>query len=75
MPVEVEITFDDGTTGREILPVEIWKTNERVFTKGLFSDKRIIKVVLDPDEAFADVDRENNIWEASTVEEGEEVNE
>ena len=74
MPLEMEVTYDDGSTERFDLPVEIWKTNEVSFTKGFFSDRGVVKVVIDPDEMYADIDRENNVWEASFVEEGEEVN-
>ena len=41
------------------------------FTKGFFSDKKVVRVELDPDEAFADIDRENNVWEAASLQEGE----
>ena len=30
-----------------------------------------VRVELDPDEAFADIDRENNVWEAASLQEGE----
>lgn len=71
MPVQMEVSYDDGTTERVHLPIEIWKDNERAFTRGFFSDKGVTRVVLDPDEVFADVDRENNVWEATTLEQGE----
>ena len=74
MPVEMELTYDDGSMERIDLPVEIWKTNEHAFSKGFLSNKRLVKVALDPDEVYTDVNRVNNTWEASTVEEGEEVN-
>jgi hypothetical protein len=63
MPLELEITFEDGTVDRIDLPVEVWRYNELTFTKGFFSDKKLIKVVLDPDEAYADIDRSNNVWQ------------
>ncbi len=63
MPLELEITFDDGTTERIDLPVEVWRYNELTFKKGFFSDKAVTRVVVDPDEAYADIDRSNNVWE------------
>ncbi len=62
MPLEIEATFEDGTTLRFDLPVDVWRNNEKSFTKGFFTDQEIVRVVVDPDEAFADIDRANNVW-------------
>ncbi len=67
MPLEIEATFTDGTTERFNLPVDVWRLNELQFTKGFFSDKEIVKVVVDPDESYADINRENNTWTAGDV--------
>ncbi|HMB93767.1 MAG TPA: hypothetical protein VKP65_23140 [Rhodothermales bacterium] len=67
MPVNLEVTYDDGTTERFEMPVDVWRGNELEYTKGFFSNKKIAKVELDPDEVFADVDRENNVWETPAV--------
>ncbi len=66
MPVQIELTYDDGRTRRINLPVDIWRRNELTFTHGFFDDGNVVKVVIDPDEVFADVDTENNTWEAAT---------
>ena len=63
MPLELEVTFEDGTTERIDLPVEVWRYNELTFKKGFFSDKVVTRVIVDPDEAYADIDRSNNVWE------------
>ena len=62
MPVELEISYTDGTRERIALPADIWRQNEKVFTYGMFSSKDIAQVVLDPDLSFADVNRANNTW-------------
>ncbi len=62
MPVELEVTYTDGSVERIDLPVDVWRGNEKVFIKGFFSQKEIQRVVLDPDEAFADIDRSDNEW-------------
>ncbi|MEZ4700533.1 MAG: M1 family metallopeptidase [Rhodothermales bacterium] len=67
MPVELEVTYDDGTTERFDMPADVWRSNENSFKKGFFSNKKVARVVLDPDEAFADIDREDNVWEAPEV--------
>jgi hypothetical protein len=65
MPVHLAVTYDDGTTQLIKLPVDVWRRNELKYTYGLFTDKTIVKVVVDPDEVFADVNRENNTWSAA----------
>jgi hypothetical protein len=67
MPVEMDVTFTDGTTQRVKLPADIWRQNEKQFTYGLFTSKDIAQVVLDPDDAFADINRSNNTWKKPAV--------
>jgi hypothetical protein len=71
MPLYLEVTYEDDTTERFELPADVWRSNELTFAKGFFAGKKVVKVELDPDEAFADVDRTNNVWEAASIEEGE----
>lgn len=68
MPVELKITYDDGTDEFMALPADVWRGNELTFTKGFFSNKKVLKVELDPNAAFADIDMENNTWTAPEVE-------
>jgi len=68
MPLELEITFDDGTTERRSFPVDIWRNNELTFTAGFFGDKEVVEIVVDPDQAFADIDRSNNVWKRPITE-------
>ncbi|HXI19920.1 MAG TPA: M1 family aminopeptidase, partial [Gemmatimonadales bacterium] len=67
MPIQMDISFDDGTTQRVNIPVDAWRFNELSHTYGFFTDKVVTRVVLDPDEAFADVDRDNNTWTRGPV--------
>ncbi len=62
MPVQLDIAFDDGTSQRVKLPADVWRRDELSYTYGLFTDKTVIRVVADPDEVFADVNRDNNTW-------------
>ena len=62
LPVELALTFADGSTRRVKLPVDVWRRDERRFVYGFFSDQPVTGVVVDPDEAFADVNRANNTW-------------
>ncbi len=64
MPLTMEVTYDDGSTERFAMPVEAWRYNEKEFTKGFFSNRKVVKVELDPDRAYADIDRSDNEWTA-----------
>ncbi|MFN8574514.1 MAG: M1 family metallopeptidase [Gemmatimonadaceae bacterium] len=64
MPIQMEITYEDGSKELVKLPADVWRNNEREFTYGFFSKLRISQVVLDPNEVFADINRENNTWKA-----------
>ncbi|HYE57611.1 MAG TPA: hypothetical protein VD948_03855, partial [Rhodothermales bacterium] len=64
MPIEMDVHYADGTKERIALKADVWRRNERAFTKGFFSDKQVVAVVLDPEEAYIDVDRSDNTWTA-----------
>jgi hypothetical protein len=68
MPLELEVTFEDGTKERMEFPVDIWRNDELTFTAGFFTDKTVVEVVVDPDEAYADIDRSNNVWRRPVTE-------
>ncbi len=59
MPVEMEITYEDGSTERRKLPVEIW-LQDNVFVVPVWSEKKIVGVELDPDKKLPDVNLTNN---------------
>jgi hypothetical protein len=59
MPIEMEITYEDGSTERRKLPVEIW-LQDNVFVAPVWSEKKIVGVELDPDKKLPDVNLENN---------------
>ncbi len=63
MPIHMEVRYEDGSTEFIALPADAWRNNEKSFTKGLFAKQPIVRVELDPREAFADIDRSNNVWE------------
>ncbi len=66
-PVQMDVTFEDGSVERIDLPVDVWRANEKEFVFGLFSDDELTKVVVDPDGWFADIDRDDNEWVAQTT--------
>ena len=66
-PVQMDISFENGTVERVDLPVDVWRANEKEFVFGLFTDDELTKVVVDPDGWFADIDRDDNEWVAAAT--------
>jgi len=67
MPVLLEITFDDGTSERKILPVEIWQRGD-TWNYLLKTDKKVTGVVIDPDKLLPDIDLGNDSWPQNVYE-------
>jgi hypothetical protein len=61
MPVDLKVTFADGTTEKIRLPVEAWYEGSRYLYVRPFP-KDVVKVEIDPDKNFPDVRRQNNVW-------------
>jgi hypothetical protein len=59
LPLEMDLTYQDGSTERVKLPVEMWNLGPR-FAYPLKSGKTVTQVVLDPRQALPDVERGNN---------------
>jgi hypothetical protein len=59
LPLEMELTYQDGSTERVKLPVEMWNLGPR-FAYRIKSGKPVTRVVVDPRQVFPDVDRRNN---------------
>ncbi len=62
MPVLIDLEYVDGTTEFVKLPEQIWRKNNRKFTKVFATDKKITKITVDKDLKTADVDTTNNTW-------------
>ena len=62
MPIILEFEFMDGTTQREFIPAEIWKTNDKNVSKVFAFEKAVKGITLDPNLETADTDLENNYW-------------
>lgn len=64
MPARLTITREDGTVQGLEVPVETWLEGKRTATVTLprASTSPIIRVEIDAENAFPDIDRENNVW-------------
>jgi hypothetical protein len=62
MPVHARITFEDGTTEDRRLPVDIWGTTSRWRVAWPTAGRTPIKVELDPNRRYPDLNRADNAW-------------
>lgn len=59
LPLEMDVTFSDGTTERIRLPVEMWNQGAR-FAYRVRTGKPVRRVLVDPRGVLPDIDRSNN---------------
>jgi hypothetical protein len=62
MPIILELSFEDGSTGTQYIPAEIWRRSPKAVKKLIVTDKNKIlaSVSVDPRWETADVDVHNN---------------
>ena len=63
MPITFEVTYDDGSTEVQRLPVEVWSKSNRV-VHVVKSKQEVVAVRLDPERMLPDNKRGNNSWKA-----------
>ncbi len=61
MPVLLEITFEDGTKERQMVPVEVWQRGN-TWNHLIKTTKKIKAVVIDPDKILPDINLGNDSW-------------
>jgi hypothetical protein len=61
MPAPVRVTYEDGTTAEQTVPVATWLEGADTATLR-FEPGRVVRVEIDPAKALPDVDRSNNAW-------------
>ena len=63
MPVDLTLTYADGTTSTHDLPAEIWARTDKwraaIDTRG----REVVKAEIDAEGLLPDADRDNNVWE------------
>ncbi len=67
MPVIVELQFEDGSTEIQTFPAQIWRKNNDSAKRIFATDKKVVKIQLDPKLETADIDITNNVWPAEAV--------
>ena len=64
MPVLLAVTRADGTVQREKVPVATWLAGARRVQVRVARDPRVVRVDIDPEALFPDIDRSNQTWRA-----------
>ncbi|MEB2787072.1 M1 family metallopeptidase [Algoriphagus persicinus] len=67
MPVQLEVTFEDGTSELKMLPVEIWQRGD-TWNYLLKTGKKVKSVVIDPAKLLPDVNLGNDSWPQNVYE-------
>jgi hypothetical protein len=62
MPIIAELQFEDGTSEVHKFPAQIWRRNNEVAKRTFATDKKVVKIVVDPKLETADIDTTNNTW-------------
>ena len=62
MPVRLAITRAGGTVERVELPVDVWLGGGRTAVARVARAPEIERVEIDPEQAFPDIDRNNQVW-------------
>ncbi len=62
MPVRILITRENGDVDRREVPVDVWLAGARRTAITVPPGAEVVRVEIDADQAFPDVDRENNVW-------------
>lgn len=62
MPIIVELQYEDGTSEIQKFPAQIWRKNNDTAKRVFATDKKVVKIQVDPKLETADIDVENNYW-------------
>ncbi|WP_320815354.1 M1 family metallopeptidase [Flavobacterium sp.] len=67
MPILVELQFEDGSSENHTFPAQIWRMNNSTSKRVFATDKKVVKIQLDPKLETADIDTNNNVWPSAAV--------
>jgi hypothetical protein len=62
MPVKLAVTRANGTVQRIDIPVDVWLRGARSYVAHVAPTPAIVRVEIDPDGLFPDIDRANQLW-------------
>lgn len=62
MPVRLAVTRDGNRVDRLEVPVNVWLEGARRTSVRVAGSPVVVRVEIDPEQAFADIDRQNQVW-------------
>ncbi len=62
MPIHLKVTFDDGSVYENVFDVDHWLNGHRTKEVRLQNGREVVRVQIDPEGLFPDVNRQNNTW-------------
>jgi hypothetical protein len=62
MPIELAITRAGGKTERMRIPATVWMQGARTYVARVARTPDVMRVEIDPDGLFPDMDRNNQLW-------------
>ncbi|MEO8946037.1 MAG: M1 family metallopeptidase [Gemmatimonadaceae bacterium] len=62
MPVKLAITRANGSVQRMDIPVNVWLKGARSYVQHVESTPEVVRVEIDPDGLFPDINRANQVW-------------
>jgi hypothetical protein len=66
MPARVTVTLENGESLMKEVPVETWLSGATSAVLRIDAGSEVVRVEIDAEHAFPDIDRENNVWEAGS---------
>jgi hypothetical protein len=61
MPVIIKFVYEDGSSEEFRIPAELWKMQDSA-SKVFVTNKKVARIIIDPNKETADVDKSNNYW-------------
>ena len=61
MPVIIKFVYEDGSSEEFRIPAELWKMQDSA-SKVFVTNKKVARILIDPNKETADVDKSNNFW-------------
>jgi aminopeptidase N len=62
MPVELAVTRANGEVERLHIPASVWMNGARSYVVHVARTPNVMRVEIDPDQLFPDIDRSNQLW-------------
>ncbi|MEJ2370243.1 MAG: hypothetical protein P8Y07_05290, partial [Gemmatimonadales bacterium] len=65
MPARVRVTRENGEVLDLEVPVDTWLAGEVEAVLTMSAGSPVVRVEIDPERLFPDIDRQNNVWDST----------